>query len=83
MGPVVRFAAVFALAGAGLVSAIAQAAPSVAPPIADFAADTDFSFPALSPDGKKLAFVTRVQDARLVVVLDFEKKERRALMPCF
>ena len=51
------------------------------PSIADFAADTDFATPTLSPDGTKVAFVTRVQDQRLLIVLDLVKRERRALMP--
>jgi dipeptidyl aminopeptidase/acylaminoacyl peptidase len=55
---------------------------SAAPPtIADFAADTDFSLPALSPSGELVAFVTRVQGARAVVVLDTVQRQRRPLMP--
>src|SRR5690348_13715785 len=63
------------LFGAG-VPATAPAAPS----IADFATDTDFAAPALSPDGTLVAFVTRVQDARVLVALDTVKRERRGLM---
>jgi hypothetical protein len=55
-----------ALAAASWVATPVSAAP---PPIADFAADTDFSLPALSPSGELVAFVTRVQGARAVVVL--------------
>jgi dipeptidyl aminopeptidase/acylaminoacyl peptidase len=66
-----------ALAASLCLSAVALGAPT----IADFAADTDFSFPTLSPDGDKVAFVTRVDDKRLLVVIDFAKRERRGLMP--
>jgi dipeptidyl aminopeptidase/acylaminoacyl peptidase len=58
------------------VSPSAHAAPSVA----DFAADADFGTPALSPDGRKIAFTTRVQDQRLLLVVDLEKQERRGLL---
>jgi dipeptidyl aminopeptidase/acylaminoacyl peptidase len=51
------------------------------PAIADFAADADFSFPTLSPDGNKVAFVTRVQDQRLLVMLDLVQRKRIGLMP--
>jgi dipeptidyl aminopeptidase/acylaminoacyl peptidase len=51
-----------------------------APTIAEFAAETDFSSPALSPNGDKIAFVTRVDDTRALVVIDLVKNERRALM---
>ena len=68
-------------AGAALVVAWCLSAPAgAAPTIQEFAADTDFSFPALSPDGDKVAYVTRVSDTRALVVLDLAKKERRPLM---
>jgi dipeptidyl aminopeptidase/acylaminoacyl peptidase len=51
------------------------------PAIADFAADTDFSLPALSPSGDLVAFVTRVKGTRAVVVLDTVMRERRPLLP--
>jgi dipeptidyl aminopeptidase/acylaminoacyl peptidase len=57
-------------------SPVAHANPS----IADFAADADFAAPALSPDGNLVAFVTRAEDQRLLVVLDLAKRERRGLM---
>jgi dipeptidyl aminopeptidase/acylaminoacyl peptidase len=65
-----------AFAAALCVSLRATAAPT----IAEFAADTDFSFPTLSPNGDEVAFVTRVQDTRVLVVLDMVKRERRGLM---
>ncbi len=61
-----------------LYTSISAAAP---PSIADFAADADFSFPALSPDGNKVAYVTRVQDQRILMVLDLVERKRIALMP--
>ncbi|HLA73430.1 MAG TPA: S9 family peptidase [Steroidobacteraceae bacterium] len=68
-------------AGAVLVAALCVAARAhAAPSIAEFAADTDFSYPTLSPDGSKVAFVTRVQELRVLVVLDLVKRERRAIM---
>jgi dipeptidyl aminopeptidase/acylaminoacyl peptidase len=70
-----------ARAGAALAVAYCLAAPvNAAPTIAEFAADTDFSFPALSPQGDKIAFVTRVEDMRALVVIDLGKKERRVIM---
>jgi dipeptidyl aminopeptidase/acylaminoacyl peptidase len=50
------------------------------PSIADFAAEADFSFPALSPDGTKVAFVTRAQDQRVLMVLDLVARKRIGLM---
>lgn len=50
------------------------------PSIADFSADADFAAPALSPDGSLVAFVTRAEDRRILVVLDLAKRERRGLM---
>jgi dipeptidyl aminopeptidase/acylaminoacyl peptidase len=63
--------------------AFAGAAPSsaAAPAIADFAADADFSFPTLSPDGTKVAFVTRAQDMRLLMSIDLVKRNRTGIMP--
>jgi dipeptidyl aminopeptidase/acylaminoacyl peptidase len=51
------------------------------PSIADFAADADFSFPTLSPDGTKVAFVTRAQDTRLLMTIDLVKRNRTGIMP--
>jgi dipeptidyl aminopeptidase/acylaminoacyl peptidase len=65
-----------ALALALGISVQAQAAPTTA----EFAADADFSFPALSPDGSKVAYVTRLQDARVLVMLDLVKRQRVGLM---
>jgi len=68
-------------AGAALAVALCIAAHArAAPTIAEFAADSDFSFPTLSPDGSKIAFVTGMEETRVVVVLDLLKRERRALM---
>ncbi|MEJ0087331.1 MAG: S9 family peptidase [Pseudomonadota bacterium] len=67
--------------GANLVAALCLSARvQAAPTIAEFAADTDFSFPALSPNGQKIAFVKRVEDIRLLVVMDLVKHETRGLM---
>jgi dipeptidyl aminopeptidase/acylaminoacyl peptidase len=57
------------------------AAPAAGPAIADFAADADFSFPSLSPDGTKVAFVTRAQDTRLLMAIDLVKRNRIGIMP--
>ncbi len=62
------------------VALYASSAACAVPSIADFSADTDFAAPALSPDGSLVAFVTRAQDARVLVVLDLAKRERRGLM---
>jgi dipeptidyl aminopeptidase/acylaminoacyl peptidase len=58
----------------------ASSAGAAPPTIADFAADADFSRPTLSPSGNKVAFVTRVQDNRVLVVLDLVEKKRIGLM---
>ncbi len=60
---------------------LAGGARAEAPTIDDFAADADYMTPALSPNGTLMAFVARVHDARMLMVLDFVKRERRALMP--
>jgi dipeptidyl aminopeptidase/acylaminoacyl peptidase len=65
------------LAAVACLSTRAEAAP---PSIADFAADTDFSFPTLSPSGDKIAYVTRMKDSRVLVVLDLAKRERKGIM---
>ncbi len=64
-----------ALAGAWLANAVAAA-----PTVDDFAAGTDFSFPSLSPDGTKVAYVSRAQGQRVLFVLDLARKHRLALM---
>ena len=63
-----------------LAACLPLAVPAAPPSIADFASDADFAAPALSPDGSLVAFVTRVQDARVLVALDMVKRERRGLM---
>ena len=50
------------------------------PAIADFASQADSIYPSLSPDGQKIAFVTRVEGNRMLMVIDLEKRERRGLM---
>jgi hypothetical protein len=68
-------------AGAILAAALcASMHVCAAPTIADFAADTDFSFPTLSPSGNQIAFVTRVQDTRVLVVLDIAQRQRKVIM---
>ena len=51
-----------------------------APTIADFAAQADSIRPSISPDGKKVSFVTRVDGNRILMVVDLDKRERRGLM---
>jgi dipeptidyl aminopeptidase/acylaminoacyl peptidase len=60
---------------------IATPATAAAPSIADFAVQADVIAPALSPDGNLVAHVARVQNQRMLMVLDFSRRERRALMP--
>jgi dipeptidyl aminopeptidase/acylaminoacyl peptidase len=75
-----RMRALSALVGACLVAM--QTAQGQGPPaIADFAAGIDFSSPALSPDGSKIAFVTRAQDMRVLDLVDLASRERVGLMP--
>jgi dipeptidyl aminopeptidase/acylaminoacyl peptidase len=64
-----------------VVSMCASTGAAAPPTIADFAADADFGSPALSPSGDKVAFVTRVEDTRLLVVLDLVERKRTGLMP--
>ena len=77
MGTAPRGGAARAMA---IVAACLPLAALAAPSIADFAADADFAAPAISPDGNLVAFVTRAQDARVLVALDLVKHERRGLM---
>jgi len=67
--------------GAVAITLFSIAAPCAPPPVADFAADTDFSMPALSPSGNLVVFVTRVQGTRAVVVLDTVARQRRPNKP--
>ena len=68
------------IAAACLAFVAAASAFAAGPAIADFAADTDFSFPALSPDGTKVAFVTRAQDMRVLMYVDLVKRVRTGVM---
>ena len=62
------------------VSLCASAGSVAAPTIADFSAEVDAIYPALSPDGNLVAFVTRAENNRVLMVIDLAKRERRALM---
>ena len=62
------------------VSLYASASSGAAPTIADFSAQADAIYPALSPDGNLVAFVTRAENNRVLMVVDLVKRERRALM---
>jgi len=50
------------------------------PTIADFSAHADSIRPAISPNGNLVAFVTRAENNRLLMVIDLVKRERRGLM---
>jgi dipeptidyl aminopeptidase/acylaminoacyl peptidase len=69
-----RFIAAFA------ASLFVSAGTHAAPTIADFAAQADAIYPSISPDGNLVAFVTRVENSRVLMVVDLVKRERRALM---
>jgi len=58
----------------------ASAGSLAAPSISDFSAQTDTIYPSLSPDGNLVAFVTRVENNRMLMVVDLATRERRALM---
>jgi dipeptidyl aminopeptidase/acylaminoacyl peptidase len=62
------------------VSLYASASSGAAPTIADFSAQADAIYPALSPNGNMVAFVTRAENNRVLMVVDLVKRERRALM---
>jgi dipeptidyl aminopeptidase/acylaminoacyl peptidase len=62
------------------VSLFAAPGSVAAPTIADFSAQVDAIYPSLSPDGNLVAFVTRVENNRVLMVVDLAKRERRALM---
>jgi dipeptidyl aminopeptidase/acylaminoacyl peptidase len=68
------------LVAAFAVSVCVSAGAHAAPTIADFAAQADAIYPSLSPDGNMVAFVTRVENNRVLMVVDLVKRERRALM---
>lgn len=65
---------------AACLVACAVRAFAAGPSIADFAADADFSFPTLSPDGTKVAFVTRAQNSRLLMSIDLVQRVRTGIM---
>ncbi|HUQ12380.1 MAG TPA: S9 family peptidase [Steroidobacteraceae bacterium] len=69
-----------AIAACCLAWALAATAPA-APSVADFASDGDFSTPTLSPDGNKLAYVTRVGAQRVLMAFDLDTRERVPLVP--
>jgi len=69
--------AVFAVACALASGAVVAAEP---PPVAAFAASVDFGPPALSPDGRRIAFVTRGKQGRMLVALDLETREAHGIM---
>jgi dipeptidyl aminopeptidase/acylaminoacyl peptidase len=48
--------------------------------IAAFAEQVDSSYPTLSPDGNLVAWVTRMDKARVLMVLDLAKHQRRAVI---
>ncbi len=68
------------LVAAFAVSMCVSAGAYAAPTIADFSAHADAIRPAISPDGNLVAFVTRAEDNRILMVVDLVKRERRALM---
>ena len=63
-----------------VISMCVSAGAYAAPTIAEFATHEDAISPAISPDGNLVAFVTRVENNRILMVVDLAKRERRALM---
>lgn len=74
-----RLSSAVALVVTLLVPAVSQS-QSAPPSIDDFAAEADFRFLTLSPDGEKLAFVTRVDGRRVLILLDLATQQRRGLV---
>jgi len=68
------------LVAAFTVLCVTAGASAAAPTIQDFATQADSIYPALSPDGNMVSFVTRVENNRVLMVIDLVKRERRALM---
>jgi dipeptidyl aminopeptidase/acylaminoacyl peptidase len=68
------------LLSAFAISMCLTGAAFAAPAIGDFAAQVDSVYPSISPDGYKVAYVTRVEGTRVLMVLDLQKRERRGLM---
>ena len=62
------------------ISLCVSVSSAAAPTVADFATQADAMYPALSPDGNLVAFVTRAANNRVLMVIDLAKRERRALM---
>ena len=62
------------------ISLCVSVSSAAAPTVADFATQADVMYPALSPDGNLVAFVTRAANNRVLMVIDLAKRERRALM---
>ena len=50
------------------------------PTIAQFAEDADASVPALSPDGTKVAYVTRIDGTRALIVSDLVSRDARVVL---
>jgi dipeptidyl aminopeptidase/acylaminoacyl peptidase len=74
-GSHVRASAVAALV---LLSFSSVAAAAI--PIEHFAADPVFAQPAMSPDGSRLVYLRWIEGKPLVIMLDLETKEARALV---
>lgn len=69
-----------ALLGTGLFVACAATAAHAAPGIDDFAVEADFRAPSLSPGGTRIAYVTRMDGIRALVMLDLAEQRLKPLM---
>ena len=55
---------------------VSAGAGAAAPTIQDFATQADSIYPSISPDGNMVAFVTRVEGNRVLMVIDLDELRR-------
>jgi hypothetical protein len=69
-----------ALLAIGL-TAFAASAIAAPPPIDAFATEPEFDNPVLSPDGRKIGYITSGGGKRVFAILDLDKSQLRPVIP--